>query len=107
MTRSMTSRSEPASWLGSTKHTIHDHQHTPAVSLARAGMPFHLLAEQLGHAKIQMTMRYAKFRPAYADVGPYFSQVAEILGLSGDASGHTSSQTEAGATARPPKAPCF
>ena len=60
---------------------------------------FAQLAEQLCHTTIQMTMGYAKFHPAYADVGPYFRQVAETLGLSGHTSGHTPSQTEAGAKA--------
>ena len=68
---------------GIVRYTIHDHRHTAAVALARAGMPLHLLAGQLGHSGIQMTMRYAKFNPNYADVSPYFEQVAESLGLSG------------------------
>ena len=40
-------------------YTIHDHRHTAAVHLARAGMPLDLLQKQLGHTTIQMTMRYA------------------------------------------------
>jgi integrase len=64
-------------------YTIHDHRHTAAVHLARAGMPLHLLQQQLGHARIDMTMRYARFHPEYGDVRTYFERVAEGLGLAG------------------------
>ena len=53
-------------------YTIHDHRHTAAVHLARSGMPLGLLQNQLGHATIAMTMKYATFHPKYADVGTYF-----------------------------------
>lgn len=62
-------------------YTIHDHRHTAAVHLAGAGMPLHLLQQQLGHKHIEMTMKYAKFNPDYADVEPYFDRVADRLGV--------------------------
>jgi integrase len=62
-------------------YTIHDHRHTAAVHLARAGMPLHLLQQQLGHTRIEMTMRYAQFHPQYSDVGTYFDKVEESFGL--------------------------
>ncbi len=61
-------------------YTLHDHRHTAAVYLARAGMPLPQLAQQLGHATIAMTMRYARFHADYADVGRYFDRVAQALG---------------------------
>lgn len=62
-------------------YTIHDHRHTAAVQLARAGMPLDLLQRQLGHANITQTMRYARFHPEYGDVERFFDQVEEQLGL--------------------------
>ncbi len=47
-------------------------------------MPLHLLQKQLGHARIDMTMRYAQFHPDYGDVGIFFNRVAQGLGLQGD-----------------------
>ena len=38
-------------------YTMHDHRHTAAVSLCRAGMPLNLVQQQLGHRTIAMTMR--------------------------------------------------
>jgi integrase len=72
-------------------YTIHDHRHTAAVHLARAGMPLNLLMRQLGHSTIKMTMRYAAFHPAYSDMAEYFEKVGETpgLGLSGNRSGNT------------------
>ena len=72
-------------------YTIHDHRHTAAVHLARSGMPLNLLKQQLGHATIAMTMRYAAFHPDYSDVGTYFDRVAKTLGLGapGNGSGNT------------------
>lgn len=67
--------------IGRPSYTIHDHRHTAAVHLARAGMPLHLLQRQLGHANIDMTMRYATFSPAYSDVERYFDAVDRHLGL--------------------------
>jgi len=83
-------------------YRIHDHRHTAAVALARAGMPLHLLQGQLGHKNIAMTMRYAKFHPDYADVASYFERVSETLGLAapGNVSGHTEA-TMAEATVAP------
>ncbi|MFC1530973.1 tyrosine-type recombinase/integrase [Gemmatimonadota bacterium] len=65
-------------------YRVHDHRHTAAVHLARAGMPLHLLQRQLGHARIDMTMRYTQFHPDYGDVGVFFNRVAQGLGLQGD-----------------------
>jgi integrase len=49
--------------VGIHEYTIHDHRHTAAVALARAGMPLHILQSQLGHKHIEMTMKYAAFHP--------------------------------------------
>jgi integrase len=78
-------------------YTIHDHRHTAAVSLARASMPLHLLQQQLGHTRIEMTMRYARFHPEYGDVALYFERVGESLGFgrTGNRSGNTTQQPEA------------
>jgi hypothetical protein len=46
-------------------------------------MPLNLLQQQLGHARIDMTMRYARFHPEYSDVGGYFDKAGEQLGLTG------------------------
>lgn len=62
-------------------YTIHDHRHTAAVHLARAGLPLHLLQQQLGHKHVDVTMKYARFHPDYSDVGPYFDRAAERLGV--------------------------
>lgn len=67
--------------LGKPDYTIHDHRHTAAVHLARAGMPLHLLQQQLGHSNIDATMRYARFHPEYGDVSEYFDRVGERFGL--------------------------
>lgn len=70
---------------GIAAYTMHDHRHTAAVHLARAGMPLHLLQQQLGHSTIAMTMRYARFHPDYGDVGRYFERVAAELEAGPDA----------------------
>ncbi len=67
---------------GIINYTIHDHKHTAAVALSRAGMPLHLLQQQLGHSAIAMTMRYARFHPDYGDVNQYFERVADLYGVS-------------------------
>ena len=67
--------------VGITKYTIHDHRHTAAVHLARAGMPLQLLQRQLGHKHIAMTMRYATYHPDYNDVAVYFDRVESSIGL--------------------------
>lgn len=67
--------------IGRPGYTIHDHRHTAAVHLARAGMPLHLLQQQLGHANVEQTMRYARFHPDYGDVAEYFDRVDERLGM--------------------------
>src|SRR5258708_37917212 len=46
-------------------------------------MPLPQLAQQLGHAPIAMTMRYARFHADYTDMGRYFDRVARALGRQG------------------------
>ena len=72
-------------------YTIHDHKHTAAVALARAGIPLNLLQRQLGHKHIAMTMRYAQFHPDYSDTSIYFDRVGAKFGLltPGNSSGNT------------------
>ncbi len=67
--------------VGITDYRVHDHRHSAAVHLARSGMPLHLLQQQLGHARIQQTMKYARFHPEYSDVSEYFEAVGRDLGL--------------------------
>jgi integrase len=67
--------------VGITGYTIHDHRHTAAVHLARAGMPLDLLQRQLGRKHITMTMRYAEFHPDYSDVAVYFDRVEQAFGF--------------------------
>ena len=76
-------------------YTIHDHRHTFAVRLARAGMPLNLIQSQLGHATIAQVMKYATFNPDYGDVRGYFKKVLETheSGLSGNRSGNTPKKT--------------
>jgi len=83
---------------GNPNYTIHDHRHTAAVHLARAGMPLNQLQRQLGHSTIEQTMRYAAFHPDYTDVAPYFDRVAERLGLDdlGEAAGGGEAREGAG-----------
>lgn len=83
---------------GIVEYTIHDHRHTAAVSLARAGMPLHLLQRQLGHANITMTMRYAQFHPDYGDVSRYFDRVARTFGLSSTGAGSSLGSSPIGAS---------
>lgn len=64
-------------------YTVHDHRHTFAVALARAGLPLPVLQRQLGHKTITTTMKYAEFHPAYNDAAVYFERVAESFGLAG------------------------
>lgn len=81
--------------IGRPEYTVHDHRHTAAVHLARAGMPLHLLQRQLGHSNVEQTMRYARFHPEYGDVGKYFERVGRELGMSpnsGHSLGHTPSR---------------
>ncbi|MGH9401197.1 MAG: tyrosine-type recombinase/integrase [Terriglobia bacterium] len=44
--------------------TWHDCRHTFASRLVMKGVPFRAVADQTGHATIQMTMRYAHLAPA-------------------------------------------
>ena len=67
--------------VGIHEYTIHDHRHTAAVALARAGMPLHILQRQLGHKHIEMTMKYATFHPSYNDVAPHLERMGRMLGL--------------------------
>jgi len=62
-------------------YTIHDHRHTFAVQHAKAGMPLHLLQQQLGHKQISTGMRYAKYHPEYGEVSVYFERVEASFGL--------------------------
>lgn len=86
--------SEAASDAGVGDHTIHDHRHTAAVHMAKAGMPLNLIQQQLGHKHIEQTMRYARFHPDYGDVEPHFQKMGRNLGLSGDTAGGTLSEQE-------------
>ena len=74
-------------------YTIHDHRHTSAVHLAWVGMPLHLVQQQLGHERIEQTMKYARFHPSYSDVAGYFDAVSEELGLAGSAPNNISNNT--------------
>jgi integrase len=78
---------------GISDYRIHDHRHTCAIHLCKAGIPLNLLQQQLGHKHITMTMKYARFHPAYADVGGYFDAAGQALGLG---SGNTLGNTPAG-----------
>jgi integrase len=60
-------------------YTIHDHRHSAAVALARAGMPLNLLQRQLGHKDISQTMQYAEFHPQYGDVAMYLDAAGRTL----------------------------
>ena len=75
------------------RYTIHDHRHTFGVHMARSGMPLHLLQEQLGHARIETTLRYSRFHPAYSDVGHYYEDVAGRLGLTPHSAPHPRTQS--------------
>ena len=77
-------------------YTIHDHRHTAAVHLAKAGMPLNLLQQQLGHVRIDMTMRYSRFHPDYNDVSTYFDRVEQSLGVASStySSAYTPEQAE-------------
>lgn len=75
---------------GISDYSIHDHRHTYAVAMVRAGIPMPMLQAQLGHKSITTTMKYAAFHPDYHDVTPYFNRVAEAYGFAaGDSSGNT------------------
>jgi len=52
--------------------------------MAKSGMPLNLIQQQLGHANISQTMRYAQFHADYGDVGIFFNRVAQEFGLQGD-----------------------
>ncbi len=54
-------------------------------------MPLNLLQQQLGHARVEQTMQYARFHPDYGDVRKYFESVESSLGLaeSGNTLGNT------------------
>ncbi len=43
--------------------------------------PVGFVVEQLGHANIDQTMKYARFHPDYSDVQEYFDRVDRQLGL--------------------------
>lgn len=67
--------------VGLVEYTIHDHRHTAAVALVRAGTPLHLVQRQLGHKHIEQTMKYAAFHPGYSDMAPHFEKMEAMLGL--------------------------
>lgn len=79
---------------GISGYTIHDHRHTAAVALAQAGMPLPLLQQQLGHRRIETTMKYVAFHPDYGEPARYFERVAETFGLasSGNKTGYNASE---------------
>ncbi|MCG3774972.1 MAG: Tyrosine recombinase XerC [Nitrospira sp.] len=68
--------------VGIHEYTIHDHRHSAAVALARAGIPLQYLQKQLGHKHIEMTMKYAEFHPDYSDLAPHFDRMGQMMGLS-------------------------
>lgn len=77
-------------------YRIHDHRHTAAVQLARAGLPLDHLQKQLGHEKLDMTMRYANYHPDYTDVAEFFERAGDRLGCgSGNRTGNTPSEASA------------
>ena len=81
--------------VGLHEYTIHDHRHTAAVHMARVGMPLNLIQQQLGHANISQTMRYACFHPDYSDYGEYFQRIEQRFGLSsGHKPGHSPDPVE-------------
>lgn len=69
-------------------YTVHDHRHTAAVHLAKAGTPMHLIRDILGHRHLKSTERYAKYSPTDLELEPYVSRLGQRLGL--DASGPVS-----------------
>lgn len=60
-------------------YTLHDHRHTSAVALAKAGLPIPVLQKRLGHRNFETTMRYADFHPDYAGVEPYLEKTRSAL----------------------------
>ena len=49
-------------------YQLRDARHTYAVRAVRAGAPFEVVAQQLGHADTTMVVRvYARFRPTEAE----------------------------------------
>lgn len=68
--------------IGYPEYTIHDHRHTAAVQMAKAGTPIHLIQEQLGHSDVKTTRElYANYHPDHAEVRPHLERVEEKLGL--------------------------
>jgi integrase len=50
--------------------TIHDWRHVYAVQAVRDGMPYHLIANQLGHSNTLMVQKvYGRFKPDLRDLG--------------------------------------
>jgi integrase len=50
--------------LGLEGHRLHDARHHWAVRMARAGVPFELIARQLGHRDVAMVAKvYGRFKP--------------------------------------------
>lgn len=65
-------------------YTIHDHRHTNAVHLVKAGMSLQMLRRRLGHADIKTTLKYADFSLETRDVQPFVSEVEKKLELPSD-----------------------
>lgn len=61
---------------------FHDLRHTYAVHCAKAGMPLGELQQRLGHASIQMTMRYAVYQPPM--VSTHYDRALSDMGLGGE-----------------------
>jgi integrase len=60
---------------------FHDLRHMYAVHCAKAGMPLGELQQRLGHASIQMTMRYAVYQPPM--VSTHYDLALSDMGLAG------------------------
>lgn len=68
-------------------YTVHDHRHTNAVHLVKAGMPLAMLRKRLGHADIKTTLKYAGIILESRDVQPFVDEVEGKLGLPSEVPG--------------------
>jgi len=60
--------------------TIHDWRHVYAVQAVREGMPYHLIANQLGHSNTLMVQKvYGRFKPDLRDLGVESSTLSDTL----------------------------
>lgn len=62
-------------------YVLHDHRHTCAVHLVKAGMSLTMLRRRLGHADIKTTLKYADFYLELSEVRPFVEKVEKKLGL--------------------------